>query len=460
MSALARTFRLLVLLPLVAIVTAPAAAQQQPQETIRQLLQQLRQERVEEKQLNRERLNRFLSERDKQQDILDEAKRRLAELERRSKEVENTFNENEVALAEQEKLLRQRQGAFGELFQTVRQVAGELQGSINLSMTSAQIPGREKVLQRIASSDNTPTIDDIEQLWYEFQRETVELGRTVKFEAPIIGPGGERDMAEIVRIGPFTAIEGNAFLDYLSADNAFLRYERQPTARYRDAAGDFWRTSTGIGPGVYDPSRGSILARVVQSRQLTERIEQAGIIGYVIIGIAALGLVLVLWRLGVLVWASFRTEQQLKQDTPRTDNPLGRVLAIYPEHKNEPIEVLERELEEAIMLETPRLERGLKTVRVLFSAAPLLGLLGTVTGMISTFEAMSLFGSGDPQLMAGGISQALMTTAMGLSAAIPLLLLHSLARSRSESLLEILEEQAAGLVALRARQQQGAERGD
>ncbi len=438
------------------MAAAPAAAQTEGQATIRDLLEQLQRDRLQEQQINQERLDRFLSARDDQQAMVAEARARLAALEAQAEAVEQRFNENEVELANQEELLRQRAGAFGELFQTVRQAAGELKNAIDLSMTAAQLPGRGAPLSRMASSDTVPSIEQIERLWFEYQRETVELGRTVRFEAPIITPEGERRMATVTRIGPFTALaEGGDFLDYLTAEGAFLRHSRQPTARFTDAAADFLATEDGFAPAVYDPSRGAILARVIQSRRLVERIDQAGLIGTVIIGVALVGLLLVLWRLALLIWTGWRTERQLHSDTPRRDNPLGRVLAVYPEHKDAPVEVLERELDEAIMRETPRLERGLKTVRVLFSAAPLLGLLGTVTGMIATFEAMSLFGSGDPQLMAGGISSALMTTAMGLCTAIPLLLLHSLARSRSEALVEILEEQAAGLVAEQARRQAG-----
>ena len=84
------------------------------------------------------------------------------------------------------------------------------------------------------------------------------------------------------------------------------------------------------------------------------------------------------------------------------------------------------------------------------NTATLLGLLGTVTGMIATFQSITLFGTGDPKLMAGGISQALITTVLGLIAAIPLLLLHNFVATRSKDLVQILEERSAGMVASRA----------
>lgn len=141
---------------------------------------------------------------------------------------------------------------------------------------------------------------------------------------------------------------------------------------------------------------------------------------------------------------------QLESGKIKGDSPLGRVWAVYQSSKSINVETLELKLDNAILKEMPELEKGLPLLKLLSSVAPLLGLLGTVTGMILTFQAITLFGTGDPKLMAGGISQALVTTVLGLVVAIPILLLHAIASTRSKEIVQILEEQAAGLIAAHA----------
>lgn len=128
-------------------------------------------------------------------------------------------------------------------------------------------------------------------------------------------------------------------------------------------------------------------------------------------------------------------------------NPLGRVMMAYDESKNKDGDTVELKLDEAILRESPKLEVGLNFLKLAAGIAPLLGLLGTVTGMIKTFQAMMIYGTGDPQLMAGGISEALVTTMLGLIAAIPLLILHSFCSSLARGVQGTLEEQSAGIVA-------------
>ena len=128
-------------------------------------------------------------------------------------------------------------------------------------------------------------------------------------------------------------------------------------------------------------------------------------------------------------------------------NPLGRVMMAYDDAKSKDGDVVELKLDEAILRESPKLEFGLNFLKLGAGIAPLLGLLGTVTGMIKTFQAMMIYGTGDPQLMAGGISEALVTTMLGLIAAIPLLILHSFCASLARGVQNTLEEQSAGIVA-------------
>jgi len=124
----------------------------------------------------------------------------------------------------------------------------------------------------------------------------------------------------------------------------------------------------------------------------------------------------------------------------------------YEQVKDRPIETIELKIDEAILRETPRLEFGLNFLKLAAGVAPLLGLLGTVTGMIRTFTQITLFGTGDPKIMAGGISEALVTTVSGLIAAIPLLFIHSFAASFARGAQQTLEEQAAGIIARHAEE--------
>ena len=186
---------------------------------------------------------------------------------------------------------------------------------------------------------------------------------------------------------------------------------------------------------------------MIQAPSVKERIDQGGFVGYVIIGLGIVGLLIGLWRILALTGASAKVRSQLKSDTPNENNALGRILSVYDKNRDTDTETLELKLDEAILKETPKLEKWQGAIKVIAAVAPLLGLLGTVTGMILTFQQITLFGTGDPKLMAGGISQALVTTMLGLFVAIPMVLLHSVVAGSSKNLIEILEEQSAGIIA-------------
>ena len=244
---------------------------------------------------------------------------------------------------------------------------------------------------------------------------------------------------------------GGRFLRYLPETDQLLVLPRQPARRYTEMAKALQAARQGLVPMAVDPSRGAILNVLVQMPTLKERVEQGRTVGYVIIGLAAFGLLLALYRLAALGLVSLRVKAQLRQpEEPRGSNPLGRVLLAWTENRDTDLETLERKIDEAVVKEVPRLQRGLSIIKILAVMAPLLGLLGTVTGMIQTFQSITLFGTGDPKLMAGGISQALVTTVLGLAAAIPLTFLHALVASRSRALVQILEEQSAGIIARQA----------
>jgi biopolymer transport protein ExbB len=286
--------------------------------------------------------------------------------------------------------------------------------------------------------------------------EIAESGKVVRFSAPVERTSGEKEQLEIVRLGVFNAVSEGVFLDWdtrKSREN-FIELPRQPAGRYVGMAQDLQGAGTEeIIPMSVDFTRGQILRAVVQSKTPIERVrEDGGPVGYVILGLGLFGLLLCLWKAFSLYSTGGKIARQMKDQQANRNNPLGRVLSIYSDNPEVNLETLELKLDEAILRETAPIETGLSFIKVLYVVAPLLGLLGTVVGMIATFQMITLFGTGDPRMMAGGISTALVTTVLGLTVAIPLTLFHSFLQGKSKALIQVLEEQAAGIIARIAEQ--------
>ena len=271
-----------------------------------------------------------------------------------------------------------------------------------------------------------------------------------RFVSEVILPGGSISDAEIVRVGVFNAITEDYFLKFIPETQSLQVLARQPAGRFRSMADDLFELEEGFTAMAVDPSKGQILGLLIQTPGIGERINQGGFVGYLIILIGLLGVAMSLWRMKYLKDEGDAINRQLKSSEPSNDNSLGRILSIYKENQGIDPETLELKVDEAILREVPQLEKYHSIIKVFAAVAPLMGLLGTVVGMIVTFQALTLFGTGDPKLMAGGISQALVTTMLGLIVAIPLVFLHSVLTSWSTSLIEILEEQSAGLIAKNA----------
>ena len=424
---------------------APAAV---AVESLDQLLQQVRQSRSALSAENQAREQRFLQNRNEQQALLRQAQQELAAEEARSDELTARFNANELALAELNETLRLQLGNFGELFGVVRQVSGDTVGLIRTSLVTAQDPGREELAERLAQVRGVPAMEDLNALRALLTEEMVRGSKVARFDTTVTKPDGTASQETVVRIGVFNLISANGFLNYLPDSQTILELARQPQSRYVKMAGNLYNASpnTTVAAAV-DPGRGSLLSLLIQEPSLTERIAQGGLVGYVIIALGIIGLLIALLRWLYLGAVGAKIRGQLKAEEPHENNPLGRILKVQSDNRDADTETLELKLDEAILKEVPRLETWQGAIKVIAAVAPLLGLLGTVTGMIVTFQAITLFGTGDPKLMAGGISQALVTTVLGLSVAIPLVLLHSVVASRSKALIEVLEEQSAGIIA-------------
>ena len=435
-----KIYQKIILLAVVALISVSAFAQ-----TLDELNRQVRDTAARQGQINQQREAEFVSERNRQRQLLQQARSELAEQRRSSDSLQAEFDANELALAEQEIILEERLGNLGELFGVVRQVAGDLEGVLQGSLVSAQYPGRSEFFGTLAARDELPTGKELARFWSEMVNEITEQGKVVEFTATVNKGGVDQEGQSVLRVGVFNVVSNGQFLIW--DGDRLIELPRQPAGRFQNMANDLQNASVGtISPMAIDMSNGTILTQVVQSPTLAERVRQGKEVGYVIIAIGALGLLFSLWKGLVLFLKGVAIRGQMRKDEPNKGNALGRVMAIYTESPDADIETLELKLDEAILRETAPLESGLSFIKVLYVIAPLLGLLGTVVGMITTFQQITLFGTGDPRMMAGGISTALVTTVLGLIVAIPLTILHSLLQARSRSLIQILEEQAAGII--------------
>jgi biopolymer transport protein ExbB len=404
-----------------------------------------------ERKENRDREASFSKAKADQQRLLNEAKATRAALERRSEALETQFEGNELALTTLEDTLTERLGALGELFGVVRQVSGDTRSQIEGSLVSAQIPGREEFLEELGKNKSLPSIEALEKLWFVLHQEMTELGKVIRFSATVISIDGEQNQRDVIRVGAFNVVSDGVYLIY--EDRKLQELPKQPAGSYLDTVPDFEEAAAGsMGTLALDPSRGSILKVLIQTPGAMERIAFGGKVGYTIIALGLLAGFLAIIRGSIVFMTGRKVAAQKKSNEINTDNPLGRVLGIYEENRTMDVETLELKLDEVIMRESASLDKLLWVVKVVSVVAPLMGLLGTVTGLIRTFQAITLFGTGDPKMMASGISEALVTTMLGLFVAIPMVLLHALVSNTSKGVVEVLEEQAAGLIARRAEQ--------
>ena len=429
------------------------AAPQTDAGTLDELLTQVRESRAVAAKTNSEREQRFLSEKETRQQRLKETRAALTAEQTRSNTLQQAFDENEKRIIEREQRLHERSGSLNELSGIYRQVWGDTRATLENSIISTQLPGRLEELDGLALQQGLPSINQLTELWFALQQEMTAAGKVVSYPAKVIAADGSAQQQRITRVGSFNAVSNGKFLRHLPETGMLEELPRQPSARYRRMAAALEQTGSGSVPMVIDPSRGAVLDLLMQVPDVGERIMQGRLIGYIIIALALVGILVVLeraWRLTVI---GRRIRNQLGSHTPNTGNPLGRVMAVYHDNKGIDTETLELKIDEAIIKNIPVLQRGLGTIKILAVIAPMLGLLGTVTGLIETFQSITLFGTGDPRLMAGGISQALVTTVLGLGAAIPLILLHTALSGKSKQLVGILEEQSAGIIATHAEQE-------
>jgi biopolymer transport protein ExbB len=416
-----------------------------------ELLRLIEQGQARDSREARQREAAFAQARNQQQSLLNQARAERTRQENISSRLENQFEANQQQIITARQALDERMGALKELLGVLQTVAGDTQGRFAASLTNIEYPDRSGFLvelgSKLAGASNIPEIEEIEQLWLLLQQEVVESGKVTRFNHLVTRADGTEEEMEVIRVGSFNLASDNGYLEF-NDDGTISELLRQPEGKYLGTTGDMMDAAPGdaVAFGV-DVTRGGILALLVESPTIKDRIEQGGIVGYCIILLGLIGLLIAVMRWLALSSADRKVKAQLKRETASTDNPLGRVLAAYESNRGADTETIELKLSEAALKEMPNLTKGLLFIKVVSAVAPLMGLLGTVTGMIKTFQVITLYGAGDPKMMAGGISQALMTTVLGLVVAIPMVLLHTVVSGKSRKIVNILQSQSAGLVA-------------
>lgn len=308
------------------------------------------------------------------------------------------------------------------------------------------LPHYQTTLKPLLQSSRTLEINDIkilQRLFIELYEMQVQTGF---FNGKLILEDGTITERNIIHIGPFTLLHDGKFLNYEASLGFPVVIAKSPDLLLARAAANI---TEGLGSDFVkmpvDITRGAALTALASSFTMIDRIIQGGIIAYIILILGVYALGLVLYKIYTLYKSLGLVRIQKYNSSAELNNPLGRILVIA-DYATASIEELEWKIEQAVLSETQRLGWGFSTIKVLIVAAPLLGLLGTVLGMIETFQAITLFGTNDPKIVSQGIGQALVTTLLGLCVAVPLLLLYNWATTYSKEIREILEQQSAGLI--------------
>jgi biopolymer transport protein ExbB len=396
----------------------------------------------------------------------DDLAREKARLERLRKEID----EVRALRAELDQVLAGRESEMKELAGTVRGAARDLLSLAEASPATAREPKRLSALEAMVDKAFFPGLDDITSLMESYFTDLADSGSRERYQGEFVDMAGRQVSGEIVRLGTLTTL-------YRQQENMGYLLPA-PSGRLAAAGGEPpWLVAgnlqdwlDGATDSVYlDISRGAALEQMARSVSMGEQLMSGGPLIWPILAVGLLALVFTIERIIFLRRVAANTgglveevnslvvageyDEAWKVADSQAGRPTSNMLKAGLASRGQSQEVLENALTEAILHETPRLERFLPVLKVLAAAAPLLGLLGTVTGMINTFHVITSFGTGDPRLMAGGISEALVTTQLGLAVAIPVLVAATLLSRRAKVLAADLEEKAVALTAALLRQE-------
>ncbi len=446
-----------VVIGLSGIAAAPAMAQAS---SLSDVLEAVRRDSSQLTAENEARLREFEAARAEQANRLAALRAEVGQIQGRASALSAEFDANERRLGELQTQLETDAGDFSDLLGQFRTAAGETMPVLRRSLSNFDYPGRAESLAEVAEARTLPTRQELERLPKAILTEMVAQSEVKSFTALVANSGANDSNAtqEVFRVGVFTAaiVDGTRFVqvvDVGNGDTQLVEYAVQPSSRFASGMRSIITAGEGaVVRGPVDPTRGDLFKIFENLPTLQDRFDAGGIVGYVIIALLIVGLIIGIYKLVTLTMLGGAMKSTARSKQAGKGNALARVFEVFEQNRNEDVETLELKLDEAILKETPKIERFNDIIKVLAAIAPLLGLLGTVIGMIITFTQITLYGAGDPQIMAGGISTALMTTVFGLVAAIPLILIHAVVSGSARGAQQVLDEQAAGLVAERAEQ--------
>lgn len=412
------------------------------------LLQSVKQTSNKEIIDEKKRLKEFVENKNQQKALLLQAKKDLKLENIETKRLKKLIEANEEVLTSKEAELNVKIGDLGEMFGSVRQTSADFLTNYQRSFTASQFPQKEVIFTKFSNSKKLPTIEELNLFWHTMLDEIIQSGQVSTYEGEITLQNGQSATQNITRIGLFSAFSNGNFLKYSNDTKSLVELSKQPSSTHISNAKEFEKSSNEIKPLLVDPTRGTLFEMLGNNPTIIDRVKQGGIVGYIIIALGVLGLLFAIYKIIFLNLIHMKIKKQEKNLENYDDsNSLGKICSIFYKNVNDSISDLEIKIGEAILKETNHIKKGQSFVKLLAAVTPLLGLLGTVTGMIATFQAITLFGTGDPKLMAGGISTALITTVLGLVTAIPLLFAYTYISSKAEAIVSVLEEQSIGMLA-------------
>lgn len=414
---------------------------------IEQLLELVKDGATLRSEEDKKRLDSFNKSKQKQEKLLADARWLLKKESNREKRLTKQFEDNDSRLSDLEEQLNLKIGTLGELFGVVRQLSGDAKNTYSQSLTNLEFPSRIEFLGNLAERKELPKVDELERLWFELLNEMNASGKVSKFSSEVLDTSGNSSLYDVIRIGQFNAVADSNYLRFIPEEQSLEFLSKNP-----DGSRSSLRKLSSFEEGDYvefsiDPTRGSLLNLILQNPSVIERINQGGFVGYIILIILVSGLALGAFRFNFLYNSQKSLIKELDTGKFNDDSPLKEIDDVLKQKDKLDQDQLETKIEAILSSTGPLYERSISSIKLLAAVAPLLGLLGTVIGMIGTFQAITLFGTGDPKLMAGGISQALVTTMLGLIAAVPLLFMHNQLDTRSREIIQIIEEEAIGKIA-------------
>ena len=402
-------------------------------EKIQDLINRVEKNRAELSAMDNARVNEFIKKVADRRFLLSKAKKQLADEEARNVRLEDLFEANEIKLSELETELNIKLGVLGELFGVARQMAGELQADSESAYNFTEHPNRTESLNEIGKI-KVHNLKNLEDLWVLHLNEIASSGEIKAISANVINSSGDIEEDQLVRYGPFNMVKNRSFVKTDVANNAFSVLQKQPDRSLRRKFRSHYR-SDGYAVAPIDPTRGFLLSLYLDKPSTFERIAQGKLIGFIIVLIGISGLIFAAYRYYTLYLYSKTIKSKDENDI------FSKIESISNSSKD--VETFERECDEVLLTVNGNLSWGVNWIKFLAAVAPLLGLLGTVIGMIETFQAITVFGTGDPKQMAGGISQALVTTMLGLIFAAPLLAMYTLLSEKVSEILQEIEEVVA-----------------